>query len=162
MDPDDLQQLLPDTLGTLPLDHLSFDDFCELATAAGLDVSQMSETDFQELVASLPQGDPDALLAAFGSGALAPDAMSFDALTDLMAKAGINPSQLTDDQVDQLMASSLPPDADASVLPVETPPQKVSFGSAGSCYTCSGTGVVSSFGKNEVCWRCGGTGIAAT
>jgi len=146
MDPDDLQQLLPDTLGTLPLDHLSFDDFCELATAAGLDVSQMSEADFQELVASLPQGDPDALLAAFGSGALAPDAMSFDALTDLMAKAGINPSQLTDDQVDQLMASS----------------QKVSFGSAGSCYTCSGTGVVSSFGKNEVCWRCGGTGIAAT
>jgi hypothetical protein len=97
---------------------------------------------------------------------LAPGDLSFDGLTDLMVEAGINPSDLTDAQVDWMMeitgghsASVEAVDVAASVNALHHGHHDVRFG-AGTCSHCGGHGYTTTGGKEAPCWFCNGTGIA--
>lgn len=101
------------------------------------------------------------------------DSLSFDDLTDMMVSADIDPSQLSDEQMDSLMElcsgsspvhsaveidphSSDSTSADASGSKHD---HEVRFGASGKCGWCYGTGVVWSGSQNKSCYHCGGSGI---
>jgi hypothetical protein len=103
----------------------------------------------------------DLLQHGLGSGDL-----SFDGLTDLMVEAGLNPSDLTDDQMDWLMditgghpASEAAVDVGGSVDALHHGHHEVRFG-AGPCSHCGGYGYTTTGGKHTPCWYCNGTGVA--
>ncbi|MBT3070482.1 hypothetical protein KKP04_06335 [Rhodomicrobium sp. Az07] len=96
----------------------------------------------------------------------------FPDLIEALNALGINETTFTIDQLNMLISQldrlptpnagiSLDNNHDASGHDFSVSPREVSFGAAGSCYNCYGTGVVWSFSerKNKKCSVCGGSGI---
>lgn len=89
---------------------------------------------------------------------------TIDQLTDLLFESGIDITQFSKEECDQLLdmcidsqQMSEPSIEDTSALSVKQ--SGISFGSSGRCWWCSGSGVVWSGGQNVTCSHCGGSGI---
>ena len=137
---DDITSLL-DSAGISP-ETQSMEEITDYLNDAGIDSSQFSEDDWNQLFPSLPS---DSLEGLEGNE------LPID---------GFDPSQL-DDQNDQAHSGSKededsPDDTDRDVH------HEISFGAAGRCWWCSGSGVVWTGGQNQACSHCGGSGIGPT
>jgi DnaJ-class molecular chaperone len=87
--------------------------------------------------------------------------MTIDQLTDVILQNGLDITDFTKDELNQLLdMCSVPTGLDAHDLHKSHDPEhSLSFGKAGKCWYCHGSGVVWSGGANVKCSHCGGSGI---
>lgn len=131
-----------DSIGISPETH-SMEEITDYLNNAGVDATQFSQDDWDQLFASF---SPD-------TGGLEGNDFPIHEL---------NPAQL-DDQSDQANSDS-ENDEDSSTGDDidQTVHHQISFGAAGRCWWCSGSGVVWTGGQNQPCSHCGGSGIGPT
>ncbi len=97
------------------------------------------------------QGFPDDL----NPDGLTPDPQPVDNPAEITDPTGFDPSELPDVPMDVPSEITF----GASVHGHHDPSSQIAFGSAGRCWWCHGTGVVSGWGQNQKCSHCGGSGI---
>lgn len=134
---------LPDGVGisseTQPMKEIT-----DYLNNAGIDTSQFSQDNWNQLVAS---SLPDTLVGEEGNE---------------LPISGFDPT-LLDDQSDQAQSGSEADDDSSTGNDTDQAARhQISFGAAGKCWWCGGSGVVWSGGENQPCSHCGGSGIGPT
>lgn len=83
---------------------------------------------------------------------------TFNQITDLLASSDVDISQLSNEEIEQLINMSVEPE---QICTEVAGMSEVSFTGTPRCSWCGGSGYVWWSGENVICSHCGGSGIGS-